>query len=202
MVCRRISTLFLTRILLFVSMSARPAGPRASGDSLVSISNLTIGWLGLQAYTGVPGLSWILGIQTQLITVVQQTFYPLSHFPSPRILFDILLYKGVNKIQRWCDLSEATPTKYEEKHSNPCLIGHSEGTSITTAPLPIVSHLWSVWRLRHEGTSSLADFRWQCMCQEINCSPLLTKNINVDITDTFYWASRLWTVKYINNVGR
>lgn len=40
---------------------------------------------GVHIYTASFSLTWVLGIRNQILTLPQQAFYPLSHFPSPSL---------------------------------------------------------------------------------------------------------------------
>lgn len=58
---------------------------RLLGDSLVSISSLVMGALGLKTPATISGFIWVLAILTQTLMLVQQTFNPLKHPLSPRV---------------------------------------------------------------------------------------------------------------------
>lgn len=60
---------------LFVCYAhTRRTGPRAPGDSSVSVSSLAVEALGLQRQASVPTFMWILGIRTQVLTLAWQHF--------------------------------------------------------------------------------------------------------------------------------
>lgn len=55
-----------------------------SGDSFVSIPHPAIRTLELQTCTTVPRCTWVLQVQTQVLTLVWQVPYTLSPLPNPQ----------------------------------------------------------------------------------------------------------------------
>lgn len=74
-------------LLHLVGCSARVyvklADLRAYCYCLVSSSPSTVGPVRLQIHATIPGFNMVLGIQTEVLTVVQQALYLLDHRPIP-----------------------------------------------------------------------------------------------------------------------
>lgn len=51
-------------------------------NSPASTSRLAVGTLGFQVCASASDFTWILGIETQILTCVWPALYPLSHLPS------------------------------------------------------------------------------------------------------------------------
>lgn len=70
------------QVLLFPDVNDRLVGPRASWDSPISASHLTLGVLVLQTCTTASVFRWALRIWTQVLMFVWQELYSQSHLPG------------------------------------------------------------------------------------------------------------------------
>lgn len=80
------SLLFETMSLLLLTLAQKP-GLLAQVLPAIVFLPLILLWKNWnwQMCAATPGIPWILGIRTQVLILVPQLVYPLSHLPSPLV---------------------------------------------------------------------------------------------------------------------